>query len=148
VILVLSLGSKLCGKRTSVGLDIDQRKLCIRANRQRERQRPVLTGPDGLFQVAHEVARKVKRARDTAVANVLLDLSLAIKVRHMGQATSADFGDAQERGEDEVLYANFLGYIGDVLALADFGRGVSCLPVVCHEENSVGIFESGLQTVL
>jgi hypothetical protein len=78
----------------------------------------------------------------------LLDLSLAIKVQHVIQATSANFCGAQERGEDEVLYTNFLGHIGDILALVDFGRGVGGLPVVCHEINSVGIFESGLQTVL
>jgi hypothetical protein len=47
-----------------------------------------------------------------------------------------------------VLYAKGLAYVGDVFALCDFGDGGGGFPVVCHEEDGVGIFECGLEAIL
>lgn len=64
---------------------------------------------------------------------------------YVGEATAGLLGDVVQRGEDDAGYAELLGDVGDVAPLLVLELAVGRLPVVCHEENSMGVFEGGLE---
>jgi hypothetical protein len=47
-----------------------------------------------------------------------------------------------------VLHAKGLAYVGDVFALCDFGDRGRGFPVVCYEEDGVGVLEGGVEAFL
>ena len=117
-------------QRTSAALDLNQREFRIFSYRKRPRQRAIISWVEHCLEVAHKVSRHVKGSWHAAIENVLFNVGFAIEVKYVWKSTVACLGDVQERREYEVLNPNFLGYIGNVLALSNLGGRVRSLPVV------------------
>lgn len=116
---------------------VDERELGRVARGQGKGEGSVFALLEGLRKVAHVVAGQVESGRNAGLPNVVLDVRLAVKVRDVGQAASRCFGDVKQRGEDEMLNADFFGGVGNVLALRDLDLVLAGLPVVGDEECSV-----------
>lgn len=93
------------------------------------------------MEVGHEVTRQEEGSRGASPSNVLFDLSLPVDVRNVRELPVGSLGDIQETGENNMRHILLLRYVGDVLALGDFGVGVGRLPVVGNEENGMRSFD-------
>jgi hypothetical protein len=127
----------LGGRHTSVLSNVNERELCILADREGKGQGSVLTLLHRLLEVAHEVARQVERCRDTNLLDVLFDICLGLKVRNVRKATVCDLADVQQRGEDQMLDTKLFGGIRNVLALAELDVVLCALPVIGDKEDGV-----------
>lgn len=126
---------------TSVIGDIDERELGVFAHWHGERQRTIFALPDGLLKVAHKVAGQVERSRDTNLLDILLNIGLRLEMGHVRKSAVGLLADMQKCREYQVLDTELLRCICNILALAKLDIILGALPVVGHEENSIGSFK-------
>lgn len=69
--------------------------------------------------------------------DVLLDFGLDVEVRYVCETAFSCVFDTQQGREDEVLNADFLCHVGNILALGLLNIRIGAFPVVCDEEDGV-----------
>jgi hypothetical protein len=129
---------KVKNKRTGVRNGIKQWQLRrVRIHWPRQRVRIALLLQHG-HQTRHEKPRQYESGGHAAVANVLLNLCLAVKMRHVGQSALGDLRHVEQRREDQVVHAGGLAGVRHDFSLADFDVLVGRFPEVGNEKDGVG----------
>jgi hypothetical protein len=72
-------------------------------------------------EIGHVISRLDECGWSALRSDVLLDIGLAVEMRHVRQPTFGGIGDVDEGREDDVLHVCILGSVGDVLAMLELG---------------------------
>ncbi|KAI6759940.1 hypothetical protein HG531_013513 [Fusarium graminearum] len=94
-------------------------------------------------QVGSEETRKNKSSGDFDLSDILLNLGLALEMLDVSKTSVANLLGVKERRKDKLLHACSLASIGDSLSLSNLAISAVGFPVVCHEEDSVSVFDGG-----
>jgi hypothetical protein len=140
---LLVVNVKVVRELTHVGVDVKERNLgLIPIGREGPTITTVFILADRSEEVGSKEARKNKSSRNIDLSDVLLNLSLALKMLDVSKTTVANLVGIKKGREDELFDARSLASVGDGLALSDLAVAAVGLPVVCDEEDSVSVLDS------